>query len=525
MDRELLASFLAQGHSGEYVPQSGQIVGILKQLQETMEKSLKDATADEEQALADYKVLMAAKAKEIEANQKAIESKTERLGETNVEIVNLEEDLDDTSKALAEDKVFLADLEKNCATKTAEWEARSKTRTQELLALADTIKILSDDDALELFKKTLPSSSLLQTRQGANVVKRQALSALKASHSVHGHRDPRLDLIALALRGHTAGFEKVIKMIDDMVALLAKEQTDDDDKKAYCEASLDKAEDEAKMLAQSIADLEKAIEDTKGMIATLTDEIAALIAGIKELDHQVAEATAQRTEENALYKKTMAEDAAAKDILAIAKNRLAKFYTPKLYQPPPKRELSAMNAVYVAEGGSVPAVAAGGIAGTGVTVFADVSAHGQDVVAPPPPPETWDAYAKKGQEHAGVVEMMNMLATDLDKEMTQMTTDEKDAQAEYEQFVADAAAKRASDSKSLADKEAAKADAEAELQRLTTEHKSTMKAAMDKAEYIKDLHLECDWLLANFQARKAARAGEVESLKNAKAVLSGADYS
>merc|ERR1719336_701331 len=206
----------------------------------------------------------------------------------------------------------------------------------------------------------------------------------------------------------------------------------------------------------------------------------------------------------------MAEDTAAKDILAIAKNRLAKFYTPKLYQPPPKTELSAMDAVYAAEGG---------------TVLAEVSTHGQDSVAPPPPPETWDAYAKKGQEHAGVVEMVNMLMTDLDKEMAQIKTDEKDAQAEYEQFVADSAAKRASDSKSLADKEAAKADAEAELQRLTAEHKATQKAAMDKAEYIKDLHLECDWLLTIFEARKAARAGEVESLKNAKAVLSGADYS
>merc|ERR1719350_1985803 len=184
-----------------------------------------------------------------------------------------------------------------------------------------------------------------------------------------------------------------------------------------------------------------------------------------------------------------------------------------------------MNAVYVAEGGSVPAVAAGGIAGTGVTVFADVSAHGLDVVAPPPPPETWDAYAKKGQEHAGVVEMINMLITDLDKEMTQMTTDEKDDQAEYEKFVADAAAKRASDSKSIADKEEAKANLEAETQKMTEELKATMKAAMDKAAFIKDLHLDCDWLVANFEARKAARAGEVQSLRDAKAVLSGADYS
>merc|ERR1719336_89582 len=206
MDRELLSSFLSQGHSEEYVPQSGQIVGILKQLQETMEKSLKDAIAAEEQALADYKVLMGAKAKEIEANQKAIESKTERLGETNVEIVNLEEDLDDTTKSLEQDKVFLADLDKNCAKKTAEWEARSKTRTEELLALADTIKILSDDDALELFKKTLPSSSFLQTRIRAKEVKQHAMLSLK------GHKDSRLGLIALALRGHAAGFERVTKM-------------------------------------------------------------------------------------------------------------------------------------------------------------------------------------------------------------------------------------------------------------------------------------------------------------------------
>merc|ERR1719510_950018 len=120
---------------------------------------------------------------------------------------------------------------------------------------------------------------------------------------------------------------------------------------------------------------------------------------------------------------------------------------------------------------------------------------------------------------------MNMLVTDLDEEIAQITTDEKDDQAEYEQFVADAAAKRATDSKAIANKQAAKADLEAEVQKMTAELKSTMKAAMDKAEFIKDLHLDCDWLVNNFEARKAARTGEVQSLKDAKAVLSGADYS
>merc|ERR1712151_857251 len=97
--------------------------------------------------------------------------------------------------------------------------------------------------------------------------------------------------------------------------------------------------------------------------------------------------------------------------------------------------------------------------------------------------------------------------------------------AEHETFIADSAAKRAEDSKSIELKEAAKADLGAEVEKMNAEKSATMKEAMATAESIKDLHLDCDWLIQNFQARKDARAGEVESLKNAKAVLSGADYS
>merc|ERR1719296_592411 len=100
---------------------------------------------------------MDAKTKEANALQASIEAKTKKIGDLAVSIVNMKNDLSETEAALLEDKKFLADLEKSCATKTAEWEERSKTRADELLALADTIKLLNDDDALELFKKTLPS--------------------------------------------------------------------------------------------------------------------------------------------------------------------------------------------------------------------------------------------------------------------------------------------------------------------------------------------------------------------------------
>merc|ERR1719335_727187 len=220
----------------------------------------------------------------------------------------MKNDLGDTAEALEEDKKFLADLEKNCAKKTEEWEVIVKTRNEELLALADTIKVLNDDDALELFKKTLPgaSASFVELKVSSSTMRQRALAAIRsAPRSVH------LDFIALAIQGKKIGFEKVIKMIDEMVVTLKTEQADDDAKKEYC----------AKEFDRSISDLEKAIADGKEGIATTQDEIKALEASIKALDKSVAEATEQRKEENEDFTQLMASDSAAKELLGFAKNR------------------------------------------------------------------------------------------------------------------------------------------------------------------------------------------------------------
>merc|ERR1719379_1955590 len=320
----------------------------------------------------------------------------------------------------------------------------------EQVALADTIKILNDDDALELFKKTLPSSasSFMQVQVTATEMKKQALTALKAHHKA----DPRLDLIELAMRGGKLGFGKIIKMIDNLVRDLKAEQSVDEDKKQYCEAEFDKAEDKAKELALDISDLNKAIDDANESIATLKSEIKALQDGIKALDKSVAEATATRKEEHDDFVETLAANTAAKDLLGFAKNRLNKFYNPKLYKAPPKRELSEEEQITVNMGGTLaPTAAPGGIAGTGISAAQ---------VAPPPPPEANLAYKKSGEESGGVIAMIDLLIADLDKENQVMKVEEDDAQSDYEQFMADASDKRALDSKSITDQTAAKAETE-----------------------------------------------------------------
>merc|ERR1712113_240545 len=233
------------------------------------------------------------------------------------------------AEAIAADKEFLANLEKNCATKTAEWEVIVKTRTEELVALADTIKILNDDDALELFKKTLPSaSSFMQLQQSMGVTRKRALLALKEALAPSSPDRQRIDLIGLALRGKKIGFEKVIAMIDDMVATLKKEQVDDDKKKEYCAAQFDQSDDKKKSLEKSLADTEAAIATTEEGIANLKVEIAALTAGIAALDKSVAEATEQRKQEHAEFQELMSENKAAKELLLLAENRLNQFYNP-----------------------------------------------------------------------------------------------------------------------------------------------------------------------------------------------------
>jgi type IV secretory pathway VirB10-like protein len=163
-----------------------------------------------------------------------------------------------------------------------------------------------------------------------------------------------------------------------------------------------------------------------------------------------------------------------------------------------------------------PTAAPGGIAGTGVTVFAEA--------APPPPPAAVAAYSKKSEESTGVIAMIDLLVKDLDKELNEMGVEEKNSQAEYESFMKDSAEKRAADSAAIAEKEGAKADAEAALQKNTADKKSTVNEAMANAEEISALHGECDWLIQYFEVRKEARDSEIDSLGKAKAVLSGADY-
>jgi hypothetical protein len=494
-DRDTVISFLSGTHKNDYVPQSGQIIGVLKDIKDNMAKSHTDTESTESQAIASYEELMTAKTKQVKALAETIETKSVRVGSLSVEIMQMKADLSDTQAALQQDKQFLANMDQDCATKTSEYDANTKLRSAELFAIADTIKMLADDDALELFKRSLPSTSasFLQTEKGLAMQRSQALLKIAEAQNKAPEANQGLDFIALALKGNKVSFAKVIKMIDGMAATLKREQGDEDEKHTFCTKQFDSAEDKKKGLERMASDLDSSIAKGQDALATLEDEIKAIEDGIKALDKEVAVATEQRKDENKDFTDLMAEDAAAKQLLGMAKTRLNKFYSPSTKA---SQDQSSS--------------------------LAQVNEHQHD--APPPPPDA-GGYVKNKDDKDSVISMIDVLIKDLDKELTESQTTEKDSQADYERAMTNSATKRALDSKTLTDKGAAKASIEMEVQDSKVERGNAAQEIMTTDKFISALHGECDFLLQYFDVRREARDGEIESLKTAKSVLLGADIS
>jgi chromosome segregation ATPase len=511
---------------------SGEITGMLKAMLEEMEGDLKSETENEESAAKSFSDLSAAKNAEIAAATSAIESKTKRAGEVAVEIVQTQDDLEDTEADVAETQKFLADLGKQCAAKKAAWGERQTMRAQEMDAISQAVKILNDDDALDLFKKTAPSFAqqgmdFLQKSSKSSVALRAKAIMVSLAQTSRSHQT-QMSLITSALKSKAVDFSKITEMIDGMVDVLTKEQGDDDQQKTFCDDEFEKSADEKKDTEEKLASLAASIEEMTATVSTLSNEIDTLQVEIKALDKAVAEATEQRKSEHAAFVQAQAENQAATQLVEAAKNKLNKFYRPNLYKAPQRRELTEEERIAVSAGAPDPrdaeeaAVAGQGIAGTGITVFAQIRQASNAV--PPPPPETFGAYQKKDGKSNGVMALMDNMVNDLKSEHKESEHEEEVAQKDYEDLMAASQQSRSQNAKSITEKESAKSEWAEKIENAKTDHASTTDALAKLAEYIAGLHASCDFLVENYGARKEARTNEIEGLKNAKAVLSGANF-
>jgi len=496
-DKQSVRAFF-QSSTSQSSPQSGEIVGILKTMVDEMEQRRSEITNKENEAVTNYNELISAKNQEISAAQGAIEEKTARQGDLAVGIATMKNDLHQTTTALEQDTGYSADLERDCADKTREYDEIKRTRAVELVALADTIKVLNSDDALELFKKSLPGRSLLQLDRSGEAVKARALIPLRAAAEHYGNY--KLNLLTLALQGRKGGFEQVLKQIDDMQVSLKQEQVDDDAKLSYCHDERDHTSDQHKELQSKLGAAQAQHSKLEEAAEALETEIKTLSVGIKELDSAVAEASEQRKSEHAEYTQTAAENSAALELLEFAKNRLNKFYNPAQYVPPTEHGMSAEEKVEES------------------LSFVQVSSRAA-------PPAFGGGAGKKSESGGGVVGMIEKIRSELKLEMNEDRLEEEDAQKDYEKLMASSAAKRSADVQTRSGKEAALADTNGDLLDTSESIAGFNTDISENRAYSMTLHATCDFLVENYETRKTARTEESEALEKAKAILSGADFS
>merc|ERR1719191_1241475 len=465
-----------------YAPASGQIFGILKQMKETFETNMSDSAKEELEAQKAYEALKAAKEEEIAAGQEAIDTKTQELATTDEKLAMSKQDMEDTKAGLSEDEAFLLMLKEKCQGSDQEWEERQKTRQLEMEAVSKALAFLTSDEAHDLFTKTFNPAFV--EKEGATHSKRRTEAAALLSKVANKHHNPRL--AALAVQVRLDAFTKVKKAIDDMIAALLKEKQDEIKLKDFCIESFYQNERATEKKEREKKDLTELIDDLTMTIDALTKAIDTLKAEIEEMQVQLKRAGEDREKENKEFQTTVADQRATQKLLAQALGVLKGFYNK----------------------GKEPLLVQTGKKGS----------------AGPPPPPGFKAY-KKNAAAGGVMGMIQSIIDEAKALEAEAVRNEEDAQEAYEGFVKETQASIAAKQKDMVNKSEEKAKAEEEK----TQAEEDKEAAILELDRLSnenlDLHKDCDFTMKNYEIRQTARDEEIEALKQAKAILSGAKFS
>merc|ERR1719161_1387875 len=143
--------------------------------------------------------------------------------------------------------------------------------------------------------------------------------------------------------------------------------------------------------------------------------------------------------------------------------------------------------------------------------------------AGPPPPAGFEAY-KKNAAAGGVMGMIQQIINDAKAMEAETIRAEEDAQKAYEDFVKETNASIEAKSKEIVNKSEEKAQAETDLVEAEEAKDAVMLELEQLSNYKGQLHTSCDFVLKNFELRQTARDEEIEALKQAKAILSGAKF-
>jgi hypothetical protein len=482
---------LVQEHAnpagGTYNAQSGAIQGILSQMKDDMEKDLETSAEEEAAAAEAHAKLMETKRSDLALLEATLVKTKKNQGEDTMQLAEDQEERSETQLQLKADEKFFDETKKNCQAKAEMWSGRSRSRTEELAAIDEAIGILTSPEAQATFANSSStliqhhstSTVFLQTEAVENGPKRVAAFNLLKKVAQQSHS---LRLASIASTVQTMGhFDKVIKDIDLMIKNLRDEEKADIEHRDWCETNQKAAESKNENLQYDMEQLTQKIERATGEKEKLEEEVTKTQDEKNQTLEAMAEALANRNEENAKFKQALKDDAAAVGLIAQAVEVLSGYYSLIQKKQPEYKE------------------------------------------NPDTPPEIMEGeYGGRKSEGGGIIAILSMIKEDIEKEMKVASEEEADALKAYQELNADSQATvDALDAKivSLGQDIAAKMKAIAEFESVK-QNKADSESATDT--FLEDLGPNCDWVDKFFDSRMEKRKAEMDGLQEAKAILAGA---
>jgi len=538
-ERQAVLSFLAQG-SGEELgesiqaPGSEQILGMLKTMKEEMAKDLAEATSEEESAKADFSSLEKAKKAELDVNEKSVLTKDKRIGELKLALSEMHHALEDAEEELDNAQKFLSSMKEQCASMEKNKAMRQKMRSEEIAAISEAIKILNDDDALETFSAA-KSAAFVQKRNtydaflqvGSARARKRVASRFKLVSAHKAAEEPPADAA-----DPMAEAEKMVTgMISGLVKTLHEEDVNDEIKKTWCANETEVNEALKASKTTETEQLTASMEEMDDSISTLTEQIKALSESISETDKEVHELTVQRKAEHQEFVDSLSTLATAQKLIEKAIVRLEKFYSPKAHAA---KEAAVKEAAMKKAGLALISKPSTShslavqraelrLGGSDFDSFVQTSSKvtlrikESDAVSPVNLPEVPGAYVKK--ESGGVIGLLTDFKTEMRTEMTESEVEEKHAAEDYTRIMGDAKMSRSQDVKSLNDKKRAKAQLDEEFVEAKG-RKALLEAELRNLElYLVQVHHDCDFLLANWEASHEGRIAKELGLKQVESLF------
>lgn len=469
-----------------YNAASGGIFGLLSQMKSDFENQLKNSIAEEKAKTKAFADLKAEKEADIALRKKQNTASKQQKAAAEIAKSDAQRALDEATMDLENSQSFLEELKIMCEDGVTGYDDRNKERSDELTAVGEAIKFLTSDEARESFNKAY---SFIQL-SSVHAVKSNISSSIKSQLAKVNMKSKKIKSLVLAqvntaLKSNSSAslnqFKNAKAALNQLKDQLAVEQ--DDERAARDQCLTDRRSNDVTTADATTAkdDADAAVADLDGKIELLDENIASKKATIDEENAAIKESTEDRKEEHAVLLKVVKDQEVVIEVLNMALSKLEGFY----------------GALEGKKGASLLSVS-------------------------PKPPKQQQYKRQDGGQ--GALGLLHVIVDDCKHVIKIAKQDDKKGQEDYEALL-----QQSNDNietwneqvVSLTGQKGRDEEERAEQETNSEAEAANLFAAGEDNAAIKK---RCDFLVKNFETRQESRISEMESIDQAVAILSGADF-